>query len=235
MLTVRDLVVKYDQLTVLKGISLEVKAGQIVTLIGANGAGKTTLLRAISGLHRPSSGSIVFKDREILKLQPFEITGAGIVHVPEGRMLLENMTVRENLLAGAFTRNDKDGIQSDIADVEHRFPVLRERAGQKAGTLSGGERQMLAIGRALMARPQLLMLDEPSLGLAPKIVQFVFETISELGKEGTTILLVEQNAYGALGISDYAYALRVGAIGLEDRASKLLENKKFVDAYLGEA
>ena len=167
--------------------------------------------------------------------EPHEITQSGLIHVPEGRMLLESMTVRENLLAGAYCRRDKDGIQSDLESVEARFPILEERKSQKASTLSGGERQMLAIGRALMARPKLLMLDEPSLGLAPKLVEQMFESVSTLKAEGTTILLVEQNAYGALAVADYAYVLRVGEIVVEEDAKSLLANKSFLDAYLGEA
>ena len=235
MLELRDVDVFYGEVQALRGVSLNVEAGQIVTLIGANGAGKSTTLRTISGLLRPKRGTIRFDGRELNGTEPHDITQAGLIHVPEGRMLLENMTVRENLLAGAFCRRDKDGIQSDLGAVEARFPILEERKSQKASTLSGGERQMLAIGRALMARPKLLMLDEPSLGLAPKLVEQMFESVSTLKAEGTTILLVEQNAYGALAVADYAYVLRVGEIVVEEDAKSLLANKSFLDAYLGEA
>ena len=235
MLELRDIDVFYGEVQALRGVSLSVEAGRIVTLIGANGAGKSTTLRTISGLLRPKRGTIRFDGRELHGTEPHEVTQSGLIHVPEGRMLLENMTVRENLLAGAFCRRDKDGIQSDLEAVEARFPILEERRSQKASTLSGGERQMLAIGRALMARPKLLMLDEPSLGLAPKLVEQMFESVSTLKAEGTTILLVEQNAYGALAVADYAYVLRVGEIVVEEDAKSLLANKSFLDAYLGEA
>ena len=231
----RDVDVFYGEVQALRGVSLKVEAGRIVTLIGANGAGKSTTLRTISGLLRPKRGTIRFDGRELDGTEPHEITQSGLIHVPEGRMLLESMTVRENLLAGAYCRRDKDGIQSDLEAVEARFPILEERKSQKASTLSGGERQMLAIGRALMARPKLLMLDEPSLGLAPKLVEQMFESVSTLKAEGTTILLVEQNAYGALAVADYAYVLRVGEIVVEEDAKSLLANKSFLDAYLGEA
>ena len=235
MLELRDIDVFYGEVQALRGVSMRVEAGQIVTLIGANGAGKSTTLRTISGLLRPKRGTIRFDGQELNGTEPHDITQSGLIHVPEGRMLLESMTVRENLLAGAFCRRDKDGIQSDLEAVEARFPILEERTGQKASTLSGGERQMLAIARALMARPKLLMLDEPSLGLAPKLVEQMFESVSTLKEEGTTILLVEQNAYGALAVADYAYVLRVGEIVVEEDAKSLLANKSFLDAYLGEA
>ena len=235
MLELRDVDVFYGEVQALRGVSLTVEAGRIVTLIGANGAGKSTTLRTISGLLRPNRGTIRFDGMEVGGTEPHEITQAGLIHVPEGRMLLESMTVRENLLAGAYCRRDKDGIQSDLEAVEGRFPILEERKSQKASTLSGGERQMLAIGRALMARPKLLMLDEPSLGLAPKLVEQMFESVSSLKAEGTTILLVEQNAYGALAVADYAYVLRVGEVVVEEDAKSLLANKNFLDAYLGEA
>jgi len=235
MLELHDIDVFYGEVQALRGVSLKVEAGQIVTLIGANGAGKSTTLRTISGLLRPNRGTIRFDGAELNGTEPHEITQSGLIHVPEGRMLLEGMTVRENLLAGAYCRRDKDGIQSDLEAVEGRFPILEERKSQKASTLSGGERQMLAIGRALMARPKLLMLDEPSLGLAPKLVEQMFESVSTLKAEGTTILLVEQNAYGALAVADHAYVLRVGEIVVEEDAKSLLANKSFLDAYLGEA
>lgn len=235
MLELNNLEVAYGEVRALRGISLKVEAGQVVTLIGANGAGKSTTLRTISGLLRPKAGTIRFDGTDLHGAEPHEVTQAGLIHVPEGRMLLDDMTVRENLLAGAYCRRDKDGIQSDLGSVESRFPILAERKSQKARTLSGGERQMLAIGRALMARPKLLMLDEPSLGLAPKLVEDMFETVSKLKSEGTTILLVEQNAYGALAVADYAYVLRVGEVVAEDQAKNLLTNRSVLDAYLGEA
>ena len=235
MLELRDIDVFYGEVQALRGVSLSVREGQVVTLIGANGAGKSTTLRTVSGLLRPKRGTIRFDGMELNGTEPHDITQAGLIQVPEGRMLLELMTVRENLLAGAYCRRDKDGIQSDLEAVEARFPILEERKNQKARTLSGGERQMLAIGRALMARPRLLMLDEPSLGLAPKLVEQMFESVSALKAEGTTILLVEQNAYGALAVADYAYVLRVGDIVVQDDAKSLLANKSFLDAYLGEA
>ena len=235
MLELRDIDVFYGEVQALRGMSLSVREGQVVTLIGANGAGKSTTLRTISGLLRPKRGTIRFNGMDLNGTEPHDITQAGLIQVPEGRMLLELMTVRENLLAGAYCRRDKDGIQSDLEAVEARFPILEERKSQKARTLSGGERQMLAIGRALMARPRLLMLDEPSLGLAPKLVEQMFESVSALKAEGTTILLVEQNAYGALAVADYAYVLRVGEIVVQEDAKSLLANKSFLDAYLGEA
>ena len=235
MLEIRDVEVHYGEVKALKGISLDVAEGQIVTLVGANGAGKTTTLRTVSGLLQASTGSIQFDGQDIGGREPHEVTREGLVHVPEGRMLLEDMTVKENLLAGAFCRDDKDAIRIDLEAVGKRFPILEERAQQKARTLSGGERQMLAVGRALMARPRLLMLDEPSLGLAPKLVEDMFRTVSRLREEGTTILLVEQNAYGALAIADHAYVLRVGEVVLQEDAKSLLKNKSLLDAYLGEA
>lgn len=235
MLEIRDLEVSYGEIRAVKGISVDVGPGQVVTFVGANGAGKTTTLRTISGLVPAKSGSIKFSGAEISKSEPHTITRMGVIHVPEGRMLLEDMTVVENLHAGAFCRDDKDEIEADIAKVGERFPILKERAQQKVRTLSGGERQMLAFGRALMAKPRLLMLDEPSLGLAPILVEEMFKTIAQLKDEGTTILLVEQNAYGALAVADYAYVLRVGEVVASDEANKLLKNKSFLDAYLGEA
>lgn len=234
MLEVTNLHVSYGEVKAVKGVSIKVSPGQVVTLVGANGAGKTTILRTISGLLKATEGAIKFGERQIQHDSPHEITATGLVHVPEGRMLLEDMTVNENLRAGAYCRSDKDGIEGDISKVEARFPILKERAQQKSRTLSGGERQMLAIGRALMSKPRLLMLDEPSLGLAPLIVQEMFKTVRELKEAGTTILLVEQNAYGALAVADYAYVLRVGEVIAEDSAAALLKNRDFLDAYLGE-
>ena len=234
MLEIKNLQVSYGEVKAVKGVSINVPPGKVVTLVGANGAGKTTILRTVSGLLRATAGSITFGGRQIEKESPHLITASGLVHVPEGRMLLEDMTVRENLLAGAYCRTDKDEIASDINTVEARFPILKERSNQKSRTLSGGERQMLAIGRALMSKPRLLMLDEPSLGLAPLIVEQMFRTVSQLKEEGTTILLVEQNAYGALAVADYAYVLRVGEVVAEDSAAALLKKRDFLDAYLGE-
>ncbi len=234
MLTLESVQVLYGEVTAVRDVSLEVGDGQIIAVVGANGAGKTTTLRTISGLLRPHSGAIRFDGQSITGLEPYRITRMGIAHVPEGRMLTDDMTVRENLLSGAFWRTDKAAVQSDLTAVEERFPVLSERAHQKARTLSGGERQMLAIGRALMARPKLLMLDEPSLGLAPMVVEHVFRTISQLRDEGATVLLVEQNAYQALAIADYAYVMRVGSVVVHDKADALLRNRDLLDAYLGE-
>ena len=203
-------------MTAVKGISIKVGEGQVVTLVGANGAGKTTTLRTISGRLKPCGGGIRFDGHELDGQEPFKITRLGLVHVPEGRMLVDEMTVRENLLTGAYCRNGSADVMADLAGIEERFPILGERAHQKAQTLSGGERQMLAIGRALM------------------IVDEVFRTIAELRDEGVTILLVEQNAYRALAIADYAYVLRVGNVVAEDEAGKLLKNRDVLDAYLGQ-
>ena len=234
MLELKNVEVLYGEIKALRRISLKVEEGQIVTLLGANGAGKSTTMRTISGLLKPKSGTINFEGQELNGAEPHEITQRGLIHVPEGRMLLDNMTVRENLLAGAYCRRDQPSIQNDLHVVETKFQILAERKNQKARTLSGGERQMLAIGRALMARPKLLMLDEPSLGLAPKLVEEMFQTVATLKSEGTTILLVEQNAYGALAIADYAYVLRVGEIVAEENAKSLLTKRSLLDAYLGE-
>lgn len=233
MLRITDLVVKYDSIAAVKGISFEVRRGEVVSLLGSNGAGKTTTLRTILGLVKPSAGHIEFTGEDITELPPPTRVRRGLVLVPEGRMLVDDMTVRENLLAGAYIRRDRDGIRRDLAEVEERFPVLRERAEQKAGTLSGGERQMLAIGRALMSRPRLLLMDEPSLGLAPLVVEAMFETVASLKAAGMTILLVEQNAYQALQQSDRAYVMRVGKISLADSGARLLQDRALLDAYLG--
>jgi len=234
MLELKNVEVSYGEVKALRRVSLKVEEGQVVTLIGANGAGKSTTMRTISGLLKPEGGTICFEGRELNGTEPHEITQRGLIHVPEGRMLLDNMTVRENLLAGAYCRRDRADIQTDLNSVETKFKILAERKNQKARTLSGGERQMLAIGRALMARPKLLMLDEPSLGLAPKLVEEMFQTVAMLKSEGTTILLVEQNAYGALAIADYAYVLRVGEVVVAENAKSLLTKRSLLDAYLGE-
>jgi branched-chain amino acid transport system ATP-binding protein len=212
---------------------LTVNAGEIVTLIGSNGAGKTTTLRAVSGLVRPGTGDILFEGKSITSVPPHEIVRLGIVQSPEGRGIFPNMTVSENIELGAFTRNDKDGIAKDRERSLDLFPRLRERINQMAGTLSGGEQQMLAMARALLARPRLLLLDEPSLGLAPQIVKVIFQIIREINKTGTTILLVEQNAHMALNVAHRAYVLEVGKIAMEGKASDLAASDEVRKAYLG--
>jgi branched-chain amino acid transport system ATP-binding protein len=234
LLEIQNLTVFYDAIQALRGISLKVERGSIVCLIGANGAGKSTVLRAISGIKRPASGEILFDSKPITSLAPHEIVKRGIVQCPEGRGVFPNMMVEENLDLGAYVRNDHAQIKKDLEHVYSLFPRLKERHQQLAGTLSGGEQQMLAIGRALMARPQLLLLDEPSLGLAPQVTELIFETIGKINQEGTTILLVEQNAQLALEASHYAYVLETGNILLEGEAAKILENPKVKEAYLGE-
>lgn len=234
MLEIRDLHVNYGAISALHGISLKVPKGQIVTLIGANGAGKTTTLRAISGLVKPRSGVINFEDHEIAGLPAHVIVGRGLAQSPEGRMVFANLTVMENLHMGAYLRKDKAGMAKDLDYVFGIFPRLKEREWQAAGTLSGGEQQMLAIGRALMSKPKLLMLDEPSLGIAPLLVKTIFEKIVEINKElGLTILLVEQNANLALEVSNYGYVLETGRIILEDTSASLRENEEVRAAYLG--
>jgi branched-chain amino acid transport system ATP-binding protein len=233
ILEVSSLEVTYGVIRALHGISLTVNEGEVVTLIGANGAGKTTLLRAISGLVRPSAGSIRFRGTDLSRITPDRIVQMGIGHAPEGRGVFANLTVRENLELGAYTRSDKAGIAADLERVQALFPRLAERMGQWAGTLSGGEQQMLAIGRALMGRPKLLMLDEPSLGLAPFLVKSIFQTIQEINKQGTTILLVEQNAHMALHVAHRGYVLQTGEVVMEDDAEALLANEAVRQAYLG--
>ncbi|MGN6387521.1 MAG: ABC transporter ATP-binding protein [Verrucomicrobiota bacterium] len=234
ILEARDLVVNYGVITALHGISLTIRQGDIVTLIGANGAGKTTTLRAISGLQRPKSGSIQFNGEDITRLSPHRIVQRGLSHVPEGRMVFANLSVRENLEMGAFLRKDKPGIAADQDFVYTMFPRLKERARQVAGTLSGGEQQMLAIGRALMSRPTFLMLDEPSLGIAPLLVKTIFEKIVEINRQqGITILLVEQNANLALEVSHYGFVLETGRIILQDQSRALKTNSEVCKAYLG--
>jgi branched-chain amino acid transport system ATP-binding protein len=233
LLEVSSLEVTYGVIRALHGISLTVNEGEVVTLIGANGAGKTTLLRAISGLVRPSAGSIRFRGTDLSRITPDRIVQMGIGHAPEGRGVFANLTVRENLELGAYTRSDKAGIAADLERVQALFPRLAERMGQWAGTLSGGEQQMLAIGRALMGRPKLLMLDEPSLGLAPFLVKSIFQTIQEINKQGTTILLVEQNAHMALHVAHRGYVLQTGEVVMEDDAEALLANEAVRQAYLG--
>jgi branched-chain amino acid transport system ATP-binding protein len=234
MLEIKDLVVNNGSIGALHGISLKVAAGSIVTLVGANGAGKTTALRTISGIVPAKSGSITFAGEDITNQAPHRIVARGLAQSPEGRMVFANLTVMENLRMGAYLRHDKPGIASDLAYLFGIFPRLKEREQQTAGTLSGGEQQMLAIGRALMSKPKCLMLDEPSLGIAPLLVKTIFEKIVEINRElGLTILLVEQNANLALEVSHYGYVLETGRIILEDQCSALRENAEVRAAYLG--
>ncbi|GAB6157397.1 ABC transporter ATP-binding protein [Desulfotomaculum varum] len=234
LLEVKDLHVSYGAIRALKGISCQVAEGEIVALIGANGAGKTTTLRTISGLIRPQAGSITYQGQPITKLPPHRIVSLGICQVPEGRRVFTRMTVLENLEMGAYSRKDKANIKSDIERVFQRFPRLAERKSQLAGTLSGGEQQMLAMGRALMSRPTVLLMDEPSMGLAPMLVQEIFSIIQEINQNGTTILLVEQNAHMALSIAHRAYVLETGELVLAGSAKELANNPEVRKAYLGE-
>ena len=233
MLEVQDLNVYYGAIHALKGVNFEVKQGEVVSLIGANGAGKTTTLHSLSALLKPKSGSIRFLGKDIAGQPAEKIVRSGLIQVPEGRRVFANLSVRDNLMLGAYTRSDKAGIASDLERVFVRFPRLKERAKQVSGTLSGGEQQMLAIGRALMARPQLLLLDEPSMGLAPLLVREIFNIIVEINKDGTTILLVEQNAHMALGISHRAYVLETGKFVLSGPAKELAASEEVRKAYLG--
>jgi branched-chain amino acid transport system ATP-binding protein len=235
LLEVVDLDAQYGRIRALSGVSLTVDEGEIVTLIGANGAGKTTTLRAISGLLRPTRGSVRFQGDDLLKLTPDGVVRRGVGHSPEGRRVFARMTVRENLELGAYTRSSKVEIAEDMERVLTTFPRLRERLVQKAGTLSGGEQQMLAIARALMSRPRLLMLDEPSLGLSPILVQTIFGVIREINARGTTILLIEQNARQALSIATRGYVLEVGKIVYSDTAANLMASEAVRAAYLGGA
>ncbi|MDD3851793.1 MAG: ABC transporter ATP-binding protein [Firmicutes bacterium] len=233
MLKIDNLVVSYGGIEALKGISLEVEEGKIVTLIGANGAGKSTTLRSIIGLVKPKSGTISYKGENLLDEKTQNIVKKGITMVPEGRRVFPNLTVLENLKIGAFTRTDSKEIFHDLERVYSTFPILKERNWQLAGTLSGGEQQMLAVGRALMSKPKLLMMDEPSLGLAPLIVKGIFEIIKEIHRRGVTILLIEQNANAALHIADVGYVLETGRITLKGSGKELLENEAVISAYLG--
>lgn len=233
LLKLEDLHVHYGGIHALKGISLDVEKNKIITLIGSNGAGKSSTLRAISGLVNPSGGIISYKGEDITKTKTTEKVKKGITLIPEGRRVFSNLTVYENLLLGAYLRNDKVEIDKDIEYVYNLFPRLKERLWQHAGTLSGGEQQMLAIGRALMARPELLMMDEPSLGLAPLVVKDVFNIIKEIHRNGMTILLIEQNANAALNIADYGYVLETGKIVLQGPGIELAENEEVKKAYLG--
>ena len=232
-LEIRDLCVSYGGIRALKGVSLSVDEGQIVTLIGANGAGKSTTLRAISGLQKVQSGSILYGGEDLTGLPAKEIVQRGIIHVPEGRRVFPDMTVAENLKIGAFLRTDKAAIAQDMDYVYSLFPRLKERSWQLAGTLSGGEQQMLAVGRALMSRPKVLMMDEPSLGLAPLIVKDIFSIIRRVNQDGITVLLIEQNANAALRIADYGYVLETGTIALSGTGEELLKNESVREAYLG--
>ncbi|MGD9666426.1 MAG: ABC transporter ATP-binding protein [Synergistaceae bacterium] len=233
MLKIENLNVRYGGIHAIRGISLEVPIGKIVTLIGANGAGKSSTLRSVAGLVKNKTGSISWKGKNIFGLLPEEILMSGVALCPEGRRIFPQLTVLENLKLGGYSRKDKSGLEESIERAFKLFPRLKERVWQKGGTLSGGEQQMLALARALMSDPQLIMMDEPSLGLAPLLVQEVFEIIREINKEGKTILLVEQNAFGALNVADYAYVLEVGAITLEGKGIDLLRDRRVIDAYLG--
>ncbi len=233
MLKVENLNVHYGKIHAIKGIDFEVNDGEIVTLIGANGAGKSTTLKTLSGLLRPTEGTIVFDDQDVTKVRPSSIPGLGIAQVPEGRQVFAEMSVLENLTMGAYIRNDKDGIESDLNQIFDYFPRLKERIRQSAGTLSGGEQQMLAMGRAMMTRPKLMLLDEPSMGLAPILVDEIFSMIRTINDNGTTVLLVEQNANKALQIADRAYVLETGTVKLSGKASDLLANDEVRSAYLG--
>jgi branched-chain amino acid transport system ATP-binding protein len=233
MLEVKDLDVYYGAVHALKGVSVRAETGEIVTLIGANGAGKTTLLRTISGLIRPRTGTITFEGRDLTKVPAHEIVGLGISHAPEGRMVFGNLSVEDNLEMGAYRRKDRSKLKEDYDGMYALFPRLLERRRQTAGTLSGGEQQMLAIARSLMSRPRLLLLDEPSLGIAPLLVREIMKTIREINQRGMTVLLVEQNAHLALSIAGRGYVLETGHVRLEDQAARLLQNDEVKKAYLG--
>ncbi len=233
MLKVENLVVYYGAIKALSGISFSVEKGEIITLIGSNGAGKTTTLHAVSNIIKKTSGSVTFEGEDVTQAGPDSIVKRGLVQVPEGRRIFANLTVRENLDMGAYTRKDRAGIASDMDRVYALFPRLKERVKQVAGTLSGGEQQMLAIGRALMARPKLLLLDEPSMGLAPILVDEIFNIVRTINREGTTVLLVEQNAYKALGIATRAYILETGSIVKTGTGQELLRDESVKQAYLG--
>ena len=240
MLKIRDLYVRYGGIEAVQGVSLDIKRGSIVTLVGANGAGKSSIIRSIAGLNKSISGEISLTRKEgdqpvsLIGLKPEEMVRRGISLSPEGRRILPHLTVVENLRLGAYSRTDKDGINEDIERVYALFPRLKERHWQKGGTLSGGEQQMLAVGRALMSRPDMIMLDEPSLGLAPLLVKEIFNIIRRINEDGMTVLLVEQNAFAALSVAHYAYILEVGRVVLEGTGQELLENPKVKEAYLGQ-
>lgn len=234
LLEVKDIQVYYGMIQALKGVSFEVNEGEVIALIGANGAGKTTTLHTVTGLLRAKSGQIMFDGQDITKIPPHKIVTMGMAHVPEGRRVFANMTVLQNLKMGAFTRTDKNEIEETIQKVYKRFPRLEERQGQTAGTLSGGEQQMLAMGRALMSKPRIILMDEPSMGLSPIFVNEIFDIIKEVSESGTTVLLVEQNAKKALSIADRAYVLETGKIILDGDADALLNDESVQKAYLGE-
>ena len=234
MLEIKDLKVSYGIIQAIKGISFEVNKGEVIALIGANGAGKTTILHTITGLLNADSGSVTYEGKDITRMPGHKIVSMGIAHVPEGRRVFANMTVLQNLKLGAYTRKDKAEIAETLEMVYTRFPRLKERKNQLAGTLSGGEQQMLAMGRALMSHPQIILMDEPSMGLSPIFVNEIFDIIEEVSKSGTTVLLVEQNAKKALSIADRAYVLETGNIVLDGKASELLDNDSIRKAYLGE-
>ena len=234
MLEIKDLKVSYGIIQAIKGISFEVNKGEVIALIGANGAGKTTILHTITGLLNADSGSVTYEGKDITRMPGHKIVSMGIAHVPEGRRVFANMTVLQNLKLGAYTRKDKAEIAETLEMVYTRFPRLKERKNQLAGTLSGGEQQMLAMGRALMSHPQIILMDEPSMGLSPIFVNEIFDIIEEVSKSGTTVLLVEQNAKKALSIADRAYVLETGNIVLDGKASDLLDNDSIKKAYLGE-
>ena len=234
LLSVRDLVVHYGVIRALSGISLQVPRGRIVALIGANGAGKSTTLRAISGLVRPTSGAVEFQGESLVGVPSNQIVALGVAHAPEGRGIFLNLTVKENLELGAYLRRDRDGVDADRERAYALFPILKERGGQVSGTLSGGEQQMLAVGRALMSRPTLLLLDEPSLGLAPQFVDRIFQVIQEINEAGVSLLLVEQNANMALQVAHHAYVLETGSIVMQGSGRELLASPEVRKAYLGE-
>lgn len=234
MLEVKDLQVYYGMIQAIKGVSFQVEEGEIIALIGANGAGKTTILHTISGLLAPKSGSVIFEGKDITKIPGHKIVSMGMAHVPEGRRVFAQLSVLQNLKMGAYTRRDKSEIENTLKKVFERFPRLEERQNQMAATLSGGEQQMLAMGRALMSHPKIILMDEPSMGLSPIFVNEIFDIIKEVNKSGTTVLLVEQNAKKALSIANRAYVLETGKIVLEGRASELLNNDSIKKAYLGE-
>ncbi|HZZ84271.1 MAG TPA: ABC transporter ATP-binding protein [Anaeromyxobacteraceae bacterium] len=234
MLKIKDLQVNYGAIEALRGISLEVPERQVVALIGANGAGKTTTLRAVSRMLRPVAGSVTFQGEEITRLPPHEIVARGLAHAPEGRGIFLNLTVQENLELGAFLRKDADGIAEDLEKFYGLFPILKERRHQVSGTLSGGEQQMLAVARALMSRPKLLLLDEPSLGLAPQVVERIFQVLRDISGAGVALLLVEQNAHKALQIAHRAYVLETGEVVMQGTGKELLASPEVRKAYLGE-
>ena len=234
MLEIRDLEVNYGAINAIKKISFDVNEGEVIALIGANGAGKTTTLHTITGLHKARAGSVMFMGKDILKLPPHKIVQMGMAHVPEGRRIFQQLSVYKNLTLGAFTRKDKKGVEESLARVYERFPRLEERKRQIAGTLSGGEQQMLAMGRALMSDPKIILMDEPSMGLSPLLVEEVFRIIRDIKASGTTVLLVEQNAKKALEIADRAYVLETGRITLRGNAKELMNDDSVKKAYLGE-